>query len=95
MNSENNSQNFRDPRPWNQLLLTLATLAFTAWAGVVVWMGSSIMDQLGKIQDSVSTMDNELESFKLRQSERITRAETRVDQLRELHDLEPAEHDLP
>lgn len=81
--------------PLSQLVLMLATLAFTAWAGVVVWMGTSIMDQLDKIQAGVAQMDHELEHFKLRQAERTTRMEGRVDQLREIHDLRPAEHDLP
>lgn len=77
------------------LLLLMASIAFTAWAGVVVWMGSAIMDQLSMIQAGVEQMDAELEHFKLRQAERTTRMEGRVDQLRELHNLRPAEHDLP
>ena len=79
----------------NQILLLLASVAFTAWAGVVVWMGSAIMEQLQTIQASVGEMDNELEFFKLRQSERVTRVEARIDQMRELHKLPPTEHDLP
>lgn len=88
-------QDQNPPVKVNQLLLLLATVAFTAWAGVVVWIGQSITEQLNTIQQGVVHMDIELETFKLRQSERTTRLEGRTDALREMQGLPASEHDLP
>lgn len=60
---------------WQPVLLTLLSVAFAAWAGAVVWMGNSIADQLGRIQDGMLRVEREMIDFKLEVTQRVTRIE--------------------
>jgi hypothetical protein len=68
------------PVSYQPILMTLIAVAFSAWAGVIVWFGNAINERLGHLQTSMERVENEMGEFKLTVSERVTRVETKVEQ---------------
>lgn len=64
-----------------QVFLTLATVAFSAWAGVVLWVGNNAINQLEAIRSEVKQVHYELEDFRNAQIERVSILETKVNAL--------------
>jgi hypothetical protein len=69
-----------DQPTYQPILMTLIAVAFSAWAGVIVWFGNAINERLGELQGSMERVESEMTAFKLNVSERVTRVETKVDQ---------------
>ena len=77
------------PHFLTQVVLFIASLAFTAWAGVVAYMGESIMTQLADIHDDVTRLHRDLENYKLEDSQKTTRLDEKI------KSLEDAKHGHP
>ncbi len=68
------------PVSYQPILMTLIAVAFSAWAGVIVWFGNAIDNRLSVLQGSMERVEAEMGEFKLTVSERVTRVETKVEQ---------------
>ena len=68
------------PSAWQPIFGTLIAIAFSAWAGVVIWFGNAINDRLTDLQQTMESVEREMGDFKLSVSERVTRIETKVEQ---------------
>lgn len=65
---------------WQPVLLTLMAVAFSAWAGVILWFGQAINDRLTELHTSMQRVEREMVDFKITVAERVTRVETKVEQ---------------
>lgn len=60
-------------------LIALATMAFTAWAGVVGWIGKGVLDRIDDIRGSVKELDGELKLWIVQTEKRLSSVETKLD----------------
>ena len=64
-----------------ETLLSLFTLAFTSWAGVVLWVGMGLRRDGRDIRDELKAVSQQLNEYVLSTEKRLTYLETQIKSL--------------
>jgi hypothetical protein len=68
-----------------EVLQFLLASAFTAWAGVILWIGNGLLTRIDRLTSEITKTDEKLSSYILQTETRLALLEDRLEMARRSH----------